>query len=194
MPLKNRDVVHRAWNLLRLSLLWARKGGVFRRRLAMELRLVPKYLKRLGHTTAPQSSKIHYFERELSFDKTPIFHVKMYRPSSMRFHLPHIPCINPHVDFDYDFEDDNDNVGYEYDNGRKSNALMDAGHHDEECYHGYDGCQEMAYGEEQEQEDEEGIDKRAEEFIAKFYRQMKLQRQISYLQYNGTPTRGTSST
>ncbi|KAL1339392.1 uncharacterized protein LOC107464889 [Arachis duranensis] len=176
MPLtkKNSDLSHRAWKLLRVSLLWARKGGVFKRRLAMELRLVPKYLKRLGHTTtsSSQSNQIHYFERELSFDKTPIFHVKMYRPnSSMRFlHLPHIPCINPHVDFDYDFEDDNadhDIIGYH-------------NNHQEEW-------------KEDGEEQEEGIDKRAEEFIAKFYEQMKLQRQISYLQYNGTPNRDTTT-
>ncbi|XP_020209327.1 uncharacterized protein LOC109794275 [Cajanus cajan] len=189
MGLKNRGVGHRAWNLLRVSLMWARKGGELRRRVAMELRLVPKYLKRLGHNTPP--SHIHYFERELSFDKTPIFHVKMYRPTSMRFHLPHIPCINPHVDFDYDFNDDDDNVGY--DTGRKS-ALIDAGERDQECYHDYyEGCQEMAYGEEEERQgDAQGIDKRAEEFIAEFYKQMKLQRQISLLQYNQTPSRDTS--
>ncbi|TKY52477.1 hypothetical protein E2542_SST23999 [Spatholobus suberectus] len=188
MGLKNRGFGHRAWNLLRLSLLWARKGGVLRRRVAMELRLVPKYLKRLGNNTPP--SHIHYFERELSFDKTPIFHVKMYRPSSMRFHLPHIPCINPHVDFDYDFNADEDNV--EYDTGRS--ALMVAGDRDQEFYHDYEGYQEMAYGEEEQQQqaDAQGIDKRAEEFIAKFYQQMKLQRQISLLQYNETPSRDSS--
>ena len=31
---------------------------------------------------------------------------------------------------------------------------------------------------------DEGIDGKAEEFIANFYQQMRLQRQISYLQYN----------
>ncbi|MED6110305.1 hypothetical protein PIB30_041741 [Stylosanthes scabra] len=182
MPLtKNSNISNRAWNLLRLSLLWARKGGVFKRRLAMELRHVPKYLKRLGHHTttssSSQSNQIHYFERELSFDKTPIFHVKMYRPnSSMRFlHLPHIPCINPHVDFDFDFEDDNN--GQDDIIGRNNN---------DECCH-----------EEWKEEDEgheEGIDKRAEEFIAKFYEQMKLQRQISYLQYHETPNRDITTT
>ncbi|RDX81864.1 hypothetical protein CR513_37400, partial [Mucuna pruriens] len=175
MGMKNHGVGNRAWNLLRVSLVWARKGGVLRRRVAMELRLVPKYLKRLGHNTPP--SHFHYLERELSFDKTPIFHVKMYRPSSMRFHLPRIPCIKPHVDFDYDFNDED-----EYDTGRKS-ALMDVGDHE--------GCQDMAY--EEEEADAQGIDMRAEEFIAKFYQQIKLQRQISLLQYNETPSRDTTS-
>lgn len=145
------DVVHRAWNRLRLALLCVRKskgGGALRRRLEiMELRLVPKYLKCLGHassTSPPTDQTSYYYERELSFDKTPVFHVKMHRPSSMRFH---IPCINPQVDH-FDHDDD----------------------------------QEAAE-----------IDKRAEEFIAKFYQQMKLQRQISYLQNNiETPNRDST--
>lgn len=191
MPLKNRSVSRRAWNLLRLSILWARKGGVFRRRLATELRLVPKYLKRFGHTTTTPN-QIHYFERELSFDKTPIFNVKMYRPSSMRFHLPHIPCINPHVDFDYDFNvdyDDNNNNIVEYDNGRKS-LVLDSGDCNREFYLGCEGCQEILGGscEEEREGDGEEIDMRAEEFIAKFYKQMRLQRQISLLQYKETPS------
>lgn len=169
MPIKNRDVGHRAWNILRLALLWARKGGVFRRRLVTEMRLLPKYLRRLAHATPPTPGQLYYGERELSFDKTPIFQ----RPSSMRFHLPHIPCINPHVDFDYDFDVDEDHDLHHYDNGRK------CGHNNEE--YGYEECERE--GEEEEEEDQ-GIDVRAEEFIAKFYQQMKLQRQISYLQYN----------
>ncbi|QCE06647.1 hypothetical protein DEO72_LG9g1661 [Vigna unguiculata] len=191
MGLKNRGVGHRAWNLLRVTLLWARKGGVLRRKVAMELRLVPKYLKRLGHSNTPPSH-IHYFERELSFDKTPIFHVKMYRPTSMRFHLPHIPCINPQVDFEYDFDDDDDDV--EYDTGRKS-ALTAAGECDQEFYDDYERRLEMTSCSEQEEQeaDAQGIDKRAEEFIQKFYQQMKLQRQISLLQYNATPNRDTTS-
>ncbi|XP_047155342.1 uncharacterized protein LOC124826550 [Vigna umbellata] len=192
MGLKKRGFGHRAWNLLRVTLLWARKGGVLRRRVAMELRLVPKYLKRLGHSNTPPSH-IHYFERELSFDKTPIFHVKMYRPTSMRFHLPHIPCINPQVDFEYDFNDDDDD-DVEYDTVRKS-ALTAAGDRDQEFYHDYERRLEvMSCGEQEEQQeaDAQGIDKRAEEFIAKFYHQMKLQRQISLLQYNETPNRDTT--
>ncbi|KAI6705836.1 hypothetical protein NL676_008798 [Syzygium grande] len=41
-------------------------------------------------------------------------------------------------------------------------------------------------------EEEQGIDTRAEEFIAKFYEQMKLQRQISYLQYREMLNRSAS--
>ena len=134
----------------------------------MEVRVVPKYLKCMGHTTPPSQITHYYYERELSFDKTPLFNVKMYRPSSMRFH---IPCLNPRLDFEDDVHD------FQYDNGTKS-SLMDDDDKEEE---------------EEEEEEEAEIDKRAEEFIAKFYQQMKLQRQMSYLQYNETPNWDYSS-
>ncbi|XP_050238544.1 uncharacterized protein LOC126688025 [Mercurialis annua] len=170
MARKNQSGVgRRAWNLLRLTLLWARKGGIFKRRLMAEL---PKFLKSLGHTTSMTTPRSLY-HRQLSFDKTPIIH----RPSSgsMRFK---IPCITRQVDFDYDF----DEVSREDDDG-----FM---HFDnEEMGEGGDGCDDQ----ERISEDEKGIDLRADEFIANFYRQMKLQRQISYLQYyNDTPKRSIS--
>lgn len=167
MARKNGDFGHRAWNILRLALLWARKGGVFKRRLTVELRVLPKFLKSLGHHTTTPRTQLHYGERQLSFDKTPIFHVKMHRPASMRFN---IPCITPQVDFDYDFDEDQED---EYDDGGRRSFLKSGGEEEE-------------YEEETIPEEEKEIDLRAEEFIAKFYEQMKLQRQISYLQYNET--------
>ncbi|XVF72705.1 hypothetical protein PTKIN_Ptkin12aG0141800 [Pterospermum kingtungense] len=192
MPKKKSDVAQRVWDLLRLALLWTRKGGVFKRRVMMELRLVPKFLKGLGHTTTPTPHYqiSHYKERQLSFDETPIFHVKMHRPSSMRFLLP---CISPEeVDFDYDFGVDEYDGVYRYDSGRKSHSTSseveeedqqeDQG--EEEC--GYEGCDEKSpYPLE-----EEGIDSKAEKFIAKFYEQIKFQRQISYLEYTEMLNRG----
>lgn len=183
MPKKTNDVTQRAWNLLRLGLLWARKGGVFKRRLMTELRVVPKFVKRLGHATSTRRDRLHYGERELSFDKTPIFNVKMHRPASMRYLL--IPCITPtqQVDFDYDFDDDGDTedgvYGYDYDNsgsGKKS-FLKDNEERARYAY-GYEANEEIILPE------EEGIDLRAEEFIVNFYQQIKMQRQISYLEYN----------
>ncbi|KAJ0111703.1 hypothetical protein Patl1_00916 [Pistacia atlantica] len=181
MPKKNSHVNRKAWNLLRLALLWARKGGVFKRRLMMELRVLPKFIKSLGHNTP--RDKIYYGERELSFDKTPIFNVKMHRPASMRFL---IPCIAPPVDFDYDFDaddhyhDDRDGgYGYGYDYGRS--YLKNEEEEEEE-----------ETSEEKIPLEEQGIDLRAEEFIAKFYQQIKMQRQISYLEYNENLNRSTT--
>ncbi|KAE8660588.1 CTP synthase family protein isoform 1 [Hibiscus syriacus] len=180
--MKKSDVAERAWNLLRLALLWGRKGGVFKIRLMMELRLVPKFLKGLAHPSTRNDHQMissHYMERRLSLDDTPIFHLKMHhhRPTSMRFLLP---CISvEEVDFDYDF-------GVEdYDNGRTSYSTgseTDVEDQEvEEC--GYEGCDEKENGPyvcSYETEDE-GIDSKAEKFIAKFYEQLRLQRQISYL-------------
>ncbi|XWS31790.1 hypothetical protein CRYUN_Cryun23aG0106400 [Craigia yunnanensis] len=144
MPKKKSDVAQKAWSLLRLALLWTRKGGVFKRRLKMELRLVPKFLKGLGHTTAPRDQISHYKERQLSFNETPIFHVKIRRPASIRFLLP---CISPEeVDFDID---EYDRVN-RYDSGKKSYSIgsepeeeQEQGEGEEkEC--GYDGCDEKS--------------------------------------------------
>ncbi|KAJ8899087.1 hypothetical protein K2173_010240 [Erythroxylum novogranatense] len=162
MPKRNSDVAHRAWKLLRLALLWARKGGIFKGRLMMELR-VPKFLTSLGYSTP--RGQFFYGERELSFDKTPIFHFKARRPASKWFN---IPCLTPQTDFDYDFDEESlEQIG------RKS--FLTYG--DEEGEYGYEVCEVKT------PVDEEGIDLRAEKFIAQFYEQIRLQRQISYLEH-----------
>ncbi|CAH8305370.1 unnamed protein product [Eruca vesicaria subsp. sativa] len=165
---KSRSVAtQRAWSLVRMALLWGRKGGIFKKWHMFELRnLVSKHLKALAHHHSSSVDSVRYLgEKQLSFDETPIFNVKMHRPASMRFLLP---CIAPPVDFDYDFElDRQDSVrsyGY-YDDSRN-----------EKCDRAVENYQE-------EEEGEKGVDVRADEFIANFYQQMKLQRQISYLQY-----------
>ncbi|GJS65203.1 hypothetical protein Tco_0679767 [Tanacetum coccineum] len=141
----------RAWNILRLALLWTRKGGVFGLKKRIMLSHFNHSNKHLGF--------LQEGDRQLSFDATPIIHVKMHRPNSMRFHLPHIPCINPHTSdsdlFDFDYQSESE---YSYYQPRKSFLLKNG--------------------------EEEGIDVKADEFIAKFYDQLKLQRQISYLEYN----------
>ncbi|XP_047963499.1 uncharacterized protein LOC125208003 [Salvia hispanica] len=152
MSRKNSMRSRRAWDVLRLALLWARRGGAFRNRMAINMRLLQKGIRKLRHShhhgTPPGA--LVYGERELSFDDTPVIHVKMHRPASLRFM---IPCIKPQVDFDYDFDFDDDQI----------------------------------YAEEEEkviEECDDEVDLKAEEFIANFYKQMKLQRQISYLQYH----------
>lgn len=186
MPKKNNDLARRAWNILRLALLWARKGGVFKRRLMTELRLFPKLVKSLGHdnSTTPKDHRIRYYygERQLSFDKSPLFPaMKVNGSSSMRYFR--IPCLNPpQVDFDYDFNGEDDDVYYDkYDDCGRKSFLIKGGDYI------VDDDQENSVT----YEEEENIDTRAEEFIAKFYGQIKMQRQISYLQYNETPKRST---
>lgn len=153
----------RAWNILRLALLWTRKGGVFALKKRIMLSHFNQSNKHLGF--------LQEGDRQLSFDATPIIHVKMHRPNSMRFHLPHIPCINPQTSdsdlFDFDYQSESE---YSYYQPRKSFLLKNGEEEDSEQV-----CEEV---------EEEGIDVKADEFIAKFYDQLKLQRQISYLEYN----------
>ncbi|KAI3460770.1 hypothetical protein Pfo_017433 [Paulownia fortunei] len=183
MAKKSSLAGRRAWDILRLALLWARKGRVFRNRLVISLNVFQKGIRKLRHSNQTPRGALVYGDRELSFDDTPIIHVKMHRPSSLRFKMPHIPCIKPHVDFDYDFEFDDDINEEDTCHVKRTSFLKGAEEEEEE------------EGEELEEEVEviggcdEGIDLKAEQFIAKFYEQMKLQRQISYLQYNG---RGSS--
>lgn len=170
MKMKKSNTASRAWDFLLLAILWARKVSVLKRRFILNL---PKYIKRIRHTAASTSrGALRYGERQLSFDNTPVVHVKMHRPSSLRFRFPHIPCINPpKVDFDYDFALDNDGGLY----NDEESFLKSA----DEIYYGY-GDQEIC---EEDNHQDRGIDMKAEEFIANFYEQMKLQRQISYLRY-----------
>ncbi|KAG6426832.1 hypothetical protein SASPL_111066 [Salvia splendens] len=153
MSRKNSMRSRRAWDVLRLALLWARRGGAFRNRMAINMRLLQKGIRKLRHSHH-HGTPLVYGERELSFDDTPVIHVKMHRPASLRFM---IPCIKPQVDFDYDFDFDDDEIYAE----EEEEKVIGIG---EEC--------------------DEEVDLKAEEFIANFYKQMKLQRQISYLQYH----------
>ncbi|GAB4830553.1 hypothetical protein Ancab_020317 [Ancistrocladus abbreviatus] len=179
MGKKRSNAAQRTWNLLRLALLRARKGGVLKCRLMAELRVVPKFLKGLRHSGS--RDVIHYGERELSFDETPVIRLRMSRPASLRFMMP---CIKPQVDFDYDFDDDDDYGLFGNDEARK--GFLESAAYEEEQEE-EQGCDSTVYC-----GDDEGIDVKAEEFIAKFYEQIKLQRQISHLQYTAMINRGAS--
>jgi hypothetical protein len=194
----------RAWRLLRLAVLWARKGGA-----AHSLRLL-RTLRRHG---ARGDRLRHGGEREYSIDETPAFRFRT--PSARVLRL--IPCIAPATpglcaDDRYFF----------------SSAA--AGEVDEAAgryWYGDDPRSARHVEEEEEEDDDElsccgddeqllervvaeacrastagsvagegcedaGVDVKAEEFIARFYAQMKLQRQISWLQYNEMMERSVS--
>ncbi|CAN4113429.1 unnamed protein product [Withania somnifera] len=183
MQRKRSVVARRAWNVLRLALLWARKGGIFKNKHLVDLRLLPKYIKSLRHTNDHYAT-LHYGEREFSFDDTPIIHVKMHRPSSLRFKMPNIPCIKPQVDFDFDNDYELNDEMYpdnKEDAPRKSFLNSEDDYCQEDEYVSCEMSEEIIAG-----AGDEAIDMKAEEFIAKFYEQIKIQRQISYLQYHET--------
>ncbi|KAL3517391.1 hypothetical protein ACH5RR_019980 [Cinchona calisaya] len=202
---KTKSVVgRRGWNFRRLALLWARKGGVFKRSLMVDIRLLPKFIKTLRHSRDHyyhQRGALRYGERELSFDDTPVIHVKMHRPSSLR--LFKIPCITstPEVDFDYDFDPDPGMYNYYNYNGGHQDVVVSRksflkGADDEEQDDDDDnecGSYEEINGTPAPGScSDEGIDLKAEQFIAKFYQQIKMQRQISNLEYHEMIARGAN--
>ncbi|KAL0700558.1 hypothetical protein Bca4012_056680 [Brassica carinata] len=141
-----------------MALLWRRKGGIFKKWHMFELRsLVSKHLKTVAHHSNSVDSVRYLGEKQLSFDETPTFL---------------LPCIAPPVDFDYDFELDRQDTDAE--------DVRSYGYYDDSCN---EKCDRAADNYQLEEEDEKGVDVRADEFIANFYQQMRLQRQISYLQY-----------
>ncbi|KAH7838127.1 hypothetical protein Vadar_022381 [Vaccinium darrowii] len=93
--------------------------------------------------------------------KNPIIHFKMHRPLLMRFQTSD-PMHNPHGDFDYDFEsnddDDDDDFVNCYNDGVREGIMM--GGRDEDK--GHEVCEAIIPG-------DEGIDHKADQFIAKFY-------------------------
>lgn len=170
----------RAWRLLRLALLWARKGGAFKRGLMLDLRTAIRSIGASGRDK--HVGRIHYLEREPSFDETPVIHFKMHRPASMR--MPRIPCITPSVvdddDNDHEWICENKRDFFRREEREETN--------EDECFSDDEGEADREGLE--EVEEEKGIDLEAEEFIARFYEQMKLQRQVSWLQYNEMLHRG----
>lgn len=104
MSEKSSLVARRAWKILRLALIWTRKGGIFRNRAAISLSAFAKIIRKQLIHSSEQRGALVYGDREFSFDDTPMVHVKMHRPSSLRrFKMPCI--VKPEVDFDYDHDD-----------------------------------------------------------------------------------------
>ena len=106
-------------------------------------------------------------------DETPAFHLKMHRPASLRW----ISCAKPAVDFD---DYDGERNYFKWD--KPGEDCCESEGVDQRCADDNGGRELICQVEEVERE--EDVDSNAEEFIARFYDQMKLHRQILYLQYN----------
>ncbi|KAG8096293.1 hypothetical protein GUJ93_ZPchr0013g37759 [Zizania palustris] len=186
------SIGRRAWLLLRLAVLWARKGSaVHRLRLLSNLRRAGL---RLGGGGG-RGDRLWYGEREFSIDETPTFRFRTPSARVLRF----IPCITttvPDTPGIYGNEDryffcpqetePGCSVGY-YDGeprecddeeAIRSDAVAEEQLLDRAMVEARTGTTEGAGC------GDAGVDAKAEEFIARFYAQMKLQRQISWLQYN----------
>ncbi|KAI4994528.1 hypothetical protein ZWY2020_034169 [Hordeum vulgare] len=182
--MRRASIQGRAWRLLRLAVLRARKGVVVH-----GLRL----LKTLGRSG--RSDRLRFGEREFSIDETPAFRFRAPSARVLRF----IPCVAPAVP---DTPDDYSGDRYFFCDPRERDAGSVGDCHgagpSEYGVENLDDCVEeellqravmgASYANfgaaEQEDCEDAGVDGKAEEFIANFYSQMRLQRQISWLQYN----------
>lgn len=149
----------RLWRLLRRVLLWARKGGAVNRRLVADLRVVCNRLRSLrggGRSSSMlRYDELHYRECELSFAETPTFQLKTFKSKFRR-------CIDPTVD-----SDDEEHYEHKYDDDDDENSDASYLEYDRENYE----CRSRR--------EDGGVDRKADEFIAKFYRQVRLQRELS---------------
>ncbi|OMP04100.1 hypothetical protein COLO4_09960 [Corchorus olitorius] len=156
MPRKKSGVVaDKALNLLRLALVWARKVG----------RLKVKGINGDHKAHHHPSEQIRYWERQLSFDRTPDHRAlkKDRSMGSMRFLFP---CVGAKEgEFKYDF--DADGV---YGNGSRRESYLT----EEEEEETDEEESDREGFEKKSQFEEEGIDSRAEKFIAEFYDQIKF--------------------
>ncbi|KAL6901944.1 hypothetical protein ACP4OV_004820 [Aristida adscensionis] len=203
---KKPSIGTRAWRLLRLAVLWARRGSS-----AHSLRLL-RTLRRHGSLSrlggGGRGDRLRYGEREYSIDETPAFRFRT--PSARVLRL--IPCIAPAVPDTPGLYGD-DRYFFCAPRGRDAADDVDGSYCygdeavDSECYD--EGSCAADDDEEQLLEramaeacrastaeegggEDAGVDVKAEEFIARFYAQMKLQRQISWLQYNEMMQRSIS--
>uniref|UniRef100_A0ACD5XK20 Uncharacterized protein n=1 Tax=Avena sativa TaxID=4498 RepID=A0ACD5XK20_AVESA len=185
---RKASVGGKAWRLLRLAVLWARKGSsVHSLRLLKTLR----HGGGVGGLRWGRKDQLRYGEREFSIDETPAFRFRTPSARVLRF----IPCIAPAVpDTPCDYDDDGRYFFRDDDRERDEGCVGD--------YYGDDGgepseweCGVESVEDEQlleralveaaaESGEDAGVDVKADEFIAKFYAQMKLQRQISWLQHS----------
>jgi hypothetical protein len=210
--LKRPSFGTRAWRLLRLAVLWARKGGAAH---SLRLRLL-RTLRRHGHghglagLGGARGDRLRCGEREYSIDETPAFRFRT--PSARVLRL--IPCIAPAVpDTPGLYGDDRyffSAAATAWETGEGAGCCYgDVDDDDDEeeeepscCGDGElllervvaEACRTSTAGRSvaADSGEDAGVDVKADEFIARFYAQMKLQRQISWLQYNEMMERSIS--
>ncbi|KAG0483499.1 hypothetical protein HPP92_011583 [Vanilla planifolia] len=159
---KTSSVASRAWRLLRFAFLWGRRDRTLKQRSLIR----PRIIKRASY-----SYRLHYSEREFSFDDTPARHFKTHNRSASLGRL--LPCITPTA---ASVADDD-----EFDEGRvlfhSCTEAEDSGDHDradddeDDEWGSHASCCTTSSSDVEEEE----IDTKAEKFITDFYKQMRLQ-------------------
>ncbi|PKA47944.1 hypothetical protein AXF42_Ash016290 [Apostasia shenzhenica] len=175
MGKRTSAVAGRAWRLLRTALSKPRSLFLDPRAFS------PSSLKTRG--SGSRSHRLHYSEREFSFDDTPAFSFKVRRSASLRL----LPCVTPAVDF----ADDDDEIFFQKCREMRFLEAAEGREEDDGGSHSESESSSSSLAVSTAEEEEE-IDSRAEKFIIEFYEQMKLQDQNSNLECNQTLRRGFS--
>ncbi|XP_021297917.1 uncharacterized protein LOC110426906 [Herrania umbratica] len=198
-------IAKRLWNVLRITFFMIRKGLISKRKLMMDMNLMMKRGKLLRKSLSNLISHHHHSKRvtrgsvglqeyEFSCSNSPnpvFFHV------SKRKHHNYFPCINPPEVIEEE-DDDDDQQHLE----QEPNAVVLVPKTPEYSFNFRFDASELAPGEERSpllspfsvrvsnysSEDETDglnrqVDDEAEEFIKRFYEQLKAQSRIQLLQY-----------
>eukprot|EP00262_Sarcandra_glabra_P007584 TRINITY_DN20478_c0_g1_i1.p1 TRINITY_DN20478_c0_g1~~TRINITY_DN20478_c0_g1_i1.p1 ORF type:complete len:220 (+),score=29.78 TRINITY_DN20478_c0_g1_i1:70-729(+) len=204
----NSAVPKRVWNFLRIAFFMMRKGFISKRKLIMDMNLMMKrgklLRKNLGnlmfhHSRSPAHGYgIQDYEFSCKNSPNPVFlHVTKrkhhYFPS-----IPHFPCINPPEDPE------------ESDENKKTVVVLPKIEYSPAYSYTQqpDAASDLAVGEKMsplaspfsvrvseycsEDENDSGnhrVDDEAEEFIKRFYEQLRVQSRTALLQYQETEYR-----
>uniref|UniRef100_A0A0D6R3S4 Uncharacterized protein n=1 Tax=Araucaria cunninghamii TaxID=56994 RepID=A0A0D6R3S4_ARACU len=203
-PAVNHVSAKRFWNVLRIAFFMIRKGLISKRRMLMDMHVMMKrgkvYGKSLGnlmfHHSRGNNHGVGLREYEFSCSNSPapvLFHVPRKK---FQIHMPHFPCIHPHPIEEDKEEDPNAFVFPQLDyNGEyfTKDCL------DQKDLPGPDKLSPMLsplsrrisiYSE--DEDNDHRVDRQAEEFIARFYEQLRMQQQVSMVQYQEMLARGAN--
>ncbi|GLJ50438.1 hypothetical protein SUGI_1074740 [Cryptomeria japonica] len=190
----NHAVAKKLWNMVKAAFMMLRKEIVLKRKMVLEMQMMMKRGKMLGKSLGSLifhhshgksrhcSTGFGVREYEFSCSNTPIsFHIGKKRHNF----FPSIPCIQPHADEG----DCYSNAIVVSQSEFFSKNIMDFS--DLPCVdESTRPLSPFCGGNNLSCCEEERVDREAEEFISRFYQQMRLQRQGSFLQYDEMLARG----
>jgi len=202
----NHVSAKRLWNFLRIAFFMMRKGLISKRKMLMDMHLMMErgrvYGKSLGNLVfhhskgngAPGGGS-GLQEYEFSCSNSPaIFNMGKRKHHYFPTNILHFPCMNPHQ-----VEDEDEPNTFVFPNMDYGNEYLSKGCLD---HHNLPAVQKLSpllsplrrrisssFGDE---DNGHQVDRHAEEFIAKFYEQLKLQNRMSLLQYQEMLDRGTT--
>lgn len=201
----NHASAKRFWNVLRIAFFMIRKGLISKRKMLMDMHLMMERGKVYGrslrnmvfhHSRGNNHGGSGLQEFEFSCSNSPaIFHMTKRKHHYFPTHILHFPCINPHQVEDKEEPSTPVLPKLDYSNEYFSKDCLDQ--NDLPVLQKLSPllsplCRRISNASGEDQDYDPQVDRRAEEFIAKFYEQLRLQNRMSLLQYQEMLDRGTA--